>query len=454
MRLLLVGGSRGLVTKTTFGQLGVEESLVRCMRDAFPMIREPTEIQRLGIPELLRDQRKQDRAMTTLLASETGSGKTMAYLLPLVQKLKKLEMQEGRIAAHGYPRGLVLVPTRELGVQILVVVKALCRKSRTEHAAQTESAGWDFRLTSHAVLGGKQQSQQKKWLGTHGVDVLVATPGRLMEMLQENRVSLNALRTLVVDEVDTMITGRGFSLENVRLWERFRGCRRMLDTVYVGATVRDHVARKLQTMHSQMKIIRSRDLHRVSRDRVRADFIRAKGEQGKMAELRFLLEETFHRRSKTMVFVNRSSTCALLAKQLPGLLPIGGDEAIVYLHGGLHGEERVNSWERFRSETHTQVHVVIATDVAARGLDDPDVDRVILFDFPSTEDDYLHRVGRLRHRGTVFALISAKDEDLAKRIFLKHVHGLPFDQREPLPEFQLSSKSGSWRISRNRLNLS
>eukprot|EP00181_Compsopogon_caeruleus_P001667 CAMPEP_0184688116 /NCGR_PEP_ID=MMETSP0312-20130426/28595_1 /TAXON_ID=31354 /ORGANISM="Compsopogon coeruleus, Strain SAG 36.94" /LENGTH=79 /DNA_ID=CAMNT_0027144903 /DNA_START=161 /DNA_END=397 /DNA_ORIENTATION=+ len=79
MRLLLVGGSRGLVTKTTFGQLGVEESLVRCMRDAFPMIREPTEIQRLGIPELLRDQRKQDRAMTTLLASETGSGKTMAY---------------------------------------------------------------------------------------------------------------------------------------------------------------------------------------------------------------------------------------------------------------------------------------------------------------------------------------------------------------------------------------
>jgi superfamily II DNA/RNA helicase len=333
---------------TTFDALGVSPHLVACL--AAGGITAPLPIQTATIPDALAGRDICGRA-------ETGSGKTLAFGVPLVERTVR--------ADRGGPRGLVLVPTRELAGQVRDVLAPL-------------AAAGGLRIA--AVFGGTPMERQIKVL-LRGADIVVATPGRLIDLAERRVVSLASVRTLVLDEADRMVD-MGFMPQVEWLLRRVTGEHQtLLFSATLGAEV-DRLVRHYanQPVHhsvvSDQPTVESMEhrlvkVHEMDKVKVAAALAQAA--------------------SRALLFVRTKRGADRTVRRLRTEGVAAG-----VLHGGLTQSARQRALAQFRDG---RVRLLVATDVAARGLDVDGVDVVIHYDPPEDHKAYLHRSGRTARAG-------------------------------------------------------
>jgi len=511
----------------------------------------PTPVQKMAIPAILSgcahelanfdeyDTRRSDtedqkntktesytKMQSITFAAATGSGKTLAYLLPIIQSLKSQELlSTTTVRKNKRPRALILAPTRELASQIFSILKSL---SHT------------VKLSTESLIGGEDFGKQRKRLD-RPIDVLVATPGRLVKHWEEGKVFLGSVRFVVIDEVDTMLEAgfqgdvggilhpllykkKGALVEgkdgvvDLNRMEVVRGAPQVIMT---SATMTDAVRRLLRDddavvvpkkkfqgkgkqsdgeevkilLPKNMRVLTAPGLHRAV-PRLRQVFV----DVGNADKLSLLVDLVANRRNTdddeepkaviprglTLVFCNTVSSC----RAAQHALAESDIDSLCY-HGELNSSARSENLELFRlagkggedlgargkrrrgrgaaaddelmetaenewgdvddddledgyggtpSTTHksnanTLPGILVCTDIAARGLDVPEVDHVIMFDFPLNPIDYLHRAGRTARgmgegsavNGLVSALVAKRDRVLAMAIEGAVQRGEPLD---------------------------
>lgn len=340
----------------------------------------PTEIQSRAIPALLSGR-------SVVGVAETGSGKTLAYALPILHALKTLENEGSPIKVYGEPRAIVMVPTRELGEQVAKAFKPFTHTTR---------------LRVRAVLGGTTFEVAKRSV-QGAFEVLVATPGRLIKMLEAGLVTLGDVRTLVLDEADQMLD-HGFLPDIQRIIKKCPANRQL---ALFSATISPAVEKLINELFADAELIRSEGSHRVVSTLTTT---RQTVKDGK----RFpYLERLLGKRVEggTMVFVNTREQCDKLAEELDA----AGWPCVIY-RGEMDKVERRRNLQAFRNG---EVDLLISTDLASRGLDVEHVGRVINYHMPQQMENYLHRVGRTARAGRpglVVNFITERDEEFASRI--------------------------------------
>ena len=345
----------------TFATLGLIEPLQRALETLG--YQTPTPVQAQAIPAVLAGR-------DLMAAAQTGTGKTAAFAVPLLQLLT---MEGPKVAANS-ARALILCPTRELAEQV--------------HASVAEYAQ-NLPLTTYAVYGGVSINPQMMKL-RKGVDVLVATPGRLIDLFRQNALKLNQLQTLVLDEADRMLD-LGFSEELANI---YRMLPKKRQTLLFSATFSDEI----RTLAGQM--LNDPLSIEVSPRNVAANTVKqwvVPVDKKRKPEL-FVHLMRKGRWKQVLVFAKTRNGVDALVDKLQGL-GINAD--------GIHGDKpqatRQRALDRFKS---SDVQILVATDVAARGLDIEDLPLVVNFDLPIVAEDYIHRIGRTGRAGNTGEAIS------------------------------------------------
>jgi ATP-dependent RNA helicase RhlE len=391
-----------------FSGLGIDARLVEVLKGLG--ITEPTEIQAKSIPHAL--------AGRDLMASaETGSGKTAAFLLPLIQGLRR----------HGALRGLILAPTRELALQI----EANCR-----------SYGSSTRLRTVAVVGGESAPKQINAIKS-GVDILIATPGRLNDLIERGCVRLETVNVLVLDEADRMLD-MGF-LPQVRRIVKYIPRKRQ--TLLFTATCSSDVERLAhELMQDPLRVEAARPAATVATLNQKAYPVLS---HAKAPLLLALLKH--HTEGSFLVFTQTRRGADNLARILQA-----NRHEVVTLHSDRNQSQRNKALASFKSG---RARILVATDVAARGIDVDDITFVINYEVPGSPEDYIHRVGRTARAGrdgSALTLVSPEEEAMLSTI--ESTTGISLE-RERLSGFsdgrseeqmRLASEIGRLRASRNR----
>ena len=351
----------------SFTQLSLDSVLLRAIeRCGFT---EPTEIQRRAIPLAL--------AGRDLMASaQTGTGKTAAFVLPALQRL----LTPSSKAGIG-PRVLVLTPTRELATQVTDAIRAFSQFAR---------------LSSGAVVGGMPYPPQQQLL-RRPLDLLVATPGRLMDHMERGRVDFSRLELLVLDEADRMLD-MGF-LDAVEQIAAATPDSRQ--TLLFSATFEGQIQRVAQ------RLLKEPERVQIAAATARHDSITQRMHQAddflhKMALLEHILRDEATEQAIVFTATKRG------ADELAERLRANGHRSAA-LHGDMSQYQRRNAVEQLRRR---RVDVLVATDVAARGLDIRGLSHVVNFDLPNAPEDYVHRIGRTGRggdTGTAIALVNRQD---------------------------------------------
>jgi len=299
------------------------------------------------------------------ISAETGSGKTLAYLLPLAQRILagKIEQQAGAL-------GLILVPTRELARQVQQQCHKLLDKTQ---------------LRSVAITGGADFKYQRALLRKNP-EILIATPGRMLEHCQQRNADLASLRCLVLDEADRMLD-LGFR-EDVLSINEFCAPERQI--LLLSATLKHKGVHSFSSLLVQDWETVALGLVRQAHEDIQHRLMLADGMEHKNRLLPALLEIRSYRRA--LVFANKRRT----AQGLATLLQKHGMRCAC-LVGDMSTEERKLVMSRFREG---KVDILCASDVAARGVDVPEIDLVVNYDLPHSGDDYLHRSGRTARTAT------------------------------------------------------
>ncbi len=370
-RALAAALDRPLPPAATFADLGVPAALVTALADRG--VTAPFPIQAAAVPDGLAGRDVLGRA-------QTGSGKTLAFGLPMLARLTKA----GQPRQAKAPRGLVLVPTRELAGQVAAVLSPLAEAVRQ-------------RVTT--VYGGASIGRQIDQLA-RGVDIVVATPGRLIDLLDRSACTLGAVEVTVIDEADYM-ADLGFLPSVTRIMDATgAGGQRLLFSATLDRGV-DGLVRSYLT---------SPAIHAVAPATAPVDAMDHRVFVLPASDRVAVAAEIAARPARTLFFVRTKHGAARLAKQLGRIgIPAGA------LHGDLNQNQRERALAAF-SAGHPRV--LVATNVAARGIHVDDVDLVVHFDPPNDGKDYLHRSGRTARagaEGTVLALVSPEQvRDVAK----------------------------------------
>ena len=330
----------------------------------------PTPIQQQAIPFVL--QRRD-----VLGLAQTGSGKTAAFVLPMLTLLEK-----GRARAR-MPRTLILEPTRELAAQVQEAFETL---------------GQQHKLTVALLIGGVSFEDQAKKIDK-GADVVIATPGRMLDHFERGKLLLNGVEMLVIDEADRMLD-MGFIPDIERICKLLPFTRQ---TLFFSATMPPEIQRiTSQFLHNPERIEASRPSSASATIEQRA--VRVPSEpSAKREALRKLLRSQTNVKNG-IIFANRKTTVAMLETSLRK----HGFNAGA-LHGDMDQSARLKMLAAFRAN---EVTYLVASDVAARGLDIPDVSHVFNFDVPIHAEDYVHRIGRTGRagrEGQAFMMVSPMD---------------------------------------------
>jgi ATP-dependent RNA helicase RhlE len=352
-----------------FGALGLHPDLARGVADLG--FKETRPVQSAVIPYALKGD-------DVVACAETGTGKTAAFVIPILQRLMS-EADAGPITQRTH--ALVLAPTRELAVQIEDAIQGLL---------------YHTTLTSAAVYGGVPMDPQERALRA-GVHIIVATPGRLMDHMRSNAPDFSQLEVLVLDEADRMMD-MGFWPDVRRIVEALP--REKRQTLLFSATLPDEVIKLAAEFLREPKYIeigRAGGPARTITHTVEAVESREKPQW----LARFLKTAD----GPTLIFVRTKHGADRLARQLSAL----GVRAAA-LHGDRSQEQRMQAVEGFRSGRHK---VLVATDIAARGLDIDGITHVVNYEVPSTPEAYVHRVGRTGRSlttGTALTLVSPEEQ--------------------------------------------
>jgi ATP-dependent RNA helicase RhlE len=349
---------------SSFSQLSLAPSLARAVADMG--YESMTPIQAQAIPVVLEGR-------DVMGAAQTGTGKTAAFSLPLIQRMLKHENASTSPARHPV-RALVLLPTRELADQVAQQVKAYAKYTN---------------IRSAVVFGGMDMKPQTIELKA-GVEILVATPGRLLDHIEAKNCVLNQVEYVVLDEADRMLD-IGFLPDLERILSFLPKQR---TTLLFSATFSPEIKR-LSSSYLQNPVTIEVARPNQTASTVKQHFFSTPTDE-KLNALVALLKQKEIKQS--FVFVNSKLGCARLARSLEKF----GLKATA-LHGDKSQDERLKALEAFKSGT---VDLLVATDVAARGLDIKDVPAVFNFDLPFNAEDYVHRIGRTGRAGASGVAIS------------------------------------------------
>jgi ATP-dependent RNA helicase RhlE len=352
------------VTDISFADLGLAEPLLRALRAA--NYTHPTPIQARTIPALVQGR-------DVLGIAQTGTGKTAAFALPVLQQLA----QQGGHAQPKSPRALVLAPTRELAVQI---------------ARSFDTYGRGLGLRLGMVIGGLGFGRQIETLN-RGVDILVATPGRLLDLMERGNVRLGQVTFLVLDEADRM-----FDMGFIRDVRRIAGAvSRQRQTLLFSATMPPDVARlAAEILHRPERVEIAPQGRTVERIDQGVYFVNA---AGKRALLSHLLADRELERVIVFTRTKRGANRVAEALDRTGV----SSEAI-------HGNKSQNARQRaLDSFSRGRARVLVATDLAARGIDVQGVTHVINYELPADAESYVHRIGRTARAGASGIAISFCD---------------------------------------------
>jgi superfamily II DNA/RNA helicase len=349
----------------SFADLGLSNELLRAVEDSG--YTEPTPIQRGAIPAVLMGK-------DLIGLAQTGTGKTAGFVLPMIDIL-----HEGRSRAR-MPRSLILEPTRELAMQV---------------AENFEKYGKYHPLSMALLIGGVQMGDQVKAL-EKGVDVLIATPGRLMDLFGRGKILLTGCSLLVIDEADRMLD-MGFIPDIEEICSKLPTARQ---TLLFSATMPPPIAKLAARFLKDPKRV---EVARPATANVNIDqrLVEVKSSD-KREMLRKLLRQEGVRNA--IVFCNRKSTVRELTTSLRRARFAAGQ-----IHGDMDQSDRIAELDKFKAD---EINILVASDVAARGLDIKGVSHIFNFDVPWQPDDYIHRIGRTGRAGaTGIAITLASRED-------------------------------------------
>ena len=374
-----------------FADLGLSDELLKAVEASG--YTEPTPIQAQAIPSVLM--------MRDLIGiAQTGTGKTAGFVLPMID-----------ILAHGrrralMPRSLILEPTRELAAQV---------------AENFEKYGKNHDLKMALLIGGVQMGDQIKAL-TEGVDVLIATPGRLMDLFERGKILLTGCNLLVIDEADRMLD-MGFIPDIETICSKLPAQRQ---TLLFSATMPPPIKKLADKFLSNPKTI---EVARPASTNVNIAQHKVRVTTRKKREvLRHLLQTD--NVTTAIVFANRKTTVRELAKSLKQYGYSAGE-----IHGDMDQPSRNAELQRFKDG---DINILVASDVAARGLDVKGVSHVFNFDTPWHPDDYVHRIGRTGRGGATgraFTLVSEEDAEAIANV--EKLTG------NPIPVYELSGEAAT-----------
>ncbi len=384
---------------TTFAALGLSDASLHALDRAG--FEHPTPIQAQAIPPALAGR-------DVIGAAATGTGKTAAFLLPIIERLSA--RPAGHAATRG-PRALVLAPTRELALQI---EGELVRFGRGRH------------VRGAVVIGGVGMARQAEELRDH--EVIVATPGRLVDHLQQGNARLNGIEILVLDEADRMLD-MGFKPQLDRILARLPRARQtLLFSATMGGEVGDF-ARAHLSDPVRVEVARSGTTAERADQRV---FLAEQGEK-----LPLLLALLGDDELSTLVFTRTKRRADKVWKAL--------DRAgfkVARIHADRSQAQRRMALEGFRDG---QYRVLVATDIAARGIDVAEIGHVVNFDLPHVAEDYVHRVGR-----TARHLASGRASAFAAPDEAELLRGIERLTRKPLPRAEVPRESAVFQAELSR----
>jgi len=380
-----------------FAALGLTTALVRLASELG--FETPTPIQSAAIPLVLAGR-------DVLALAQTGSGKTAAFALPLIQQLLTQRRPAQRLA-----QALVLVPTRDLAVQVGEVLRDLARAAPDALKVSVAFGGVSINPQMMALRGG--------------TDVMVATPGRLLDLVEHNALSLDGVRTLVLDEADRLLD-LGFAEELQRILALLPARRQNL---FFSATFPDSVRELAEhLLHEPERITLSLDAGPAPDITQRA--IEVDAERRAMLLRQLIRNEQWPR---ALVFTATKYGTELVAHKLHR----GGIHAAAF-HGDLSQGARRAVLDAFKAG---ELQVVVATDVAARGIDIPELPVVVNFDLPRSPADYVHRIGRTARAGAsglAVSFVSPETEAHFRLIEKRQQQRVP---REQVAGFEPSAES-------------
>ena len=373
----------------TFEALGLSDEVLRAVKDSG--YTEPTPIQRDAIPVVLMGR-------DVLGCAQTGTGKTASFTLPMIDILAS-----GQAKAR-MPRSLILEPTRELAAQVA--------DNFTKYTAYQK-------LNFALLIGGERMGDQQRAL-ERGVDVLIATPGRLLDLYERGNILLSDCKVLVIDEADRMLD-MGFIPDVERIASLLP---RMRQTLFFSATMPPAIRKLADQFLINPKEITvappASPAETVAQHKV------VVAERDKREALRVLVQQ--EEVVNAIIFCNRKRDVDILVKSLHNH---GFDAA--GLHGDMAQPARMATLDKFRDG---EVRLLVASDVAARGLDIPRVGHVFNFDVPLHAEDYIHRIGRTGRAGRSgrsFTLVAPDDAKLLAAV--ESMLGKTIEQVE-LPNFE------------------
>ena len=370
-----------------FAELGLRPELVRAVAGAG--YTDPTSIQERAIPVVLEGR-------DLIACAQTGTGKTAAFLLPILQRLA------GRTTLR-HPRALVISPTRELAAQI---------------GDMANRYGAHLRLRSTVIFGGVGMEPQERRLAG-GVDLLVATPGRLLDHLGRKQASLGWVEIVVLDEADRMLD-MGFLPDVRRILATLPAKRQNL---FFSATMPDEIEALIRrTAHAPVMVEVTRRATPVSAVR---QVVHPVAMTRKKDLLQLLLQSG--EMGQTLVFTRTKARANQLVRRLEK-----SGRRVVAIHGNKSQNARTRALAGFRTGA---IDTLIATDIAARGLDVDGISHVVNFDLPNVPEDYVHRIGRTARAGKSGEAISlAAPEERTQLVAIERLVGKPI-RREQIAGF-------------------
>ncbi|MFW2390869.1 MAG: DEAD/DEAH box helicase [Methyloceanibacter sp.] len=361
----------------SFDMFGLAEPLRRALNAE--NYQTPTPIQVQAIPILTEGK-------DLLGVAETGSGKTAAFALPLLHNLSG----DTSPRKPGMPRALILAPTRELAGQI---------------ADRINVYGRHLKLRTAVIFGGVGQGQQVKALRA-GVDIVVATPGRLLDLCNQRHIRLSEVQTLILDEADRMLD-MGF-IHDVRKIVGF--CPKERQTLLFSATMPPSIAKLAHDiLRNPVRVDISRAKVAVDRIAQRVYFVGARDKRTLLTQL-----VTDPALSQAVVFTRTKRGADRVCRHL-----VEAGLTAAALHGNKAQNARVRALDGFRSG---RVQILVATDIAARGIDVPGISHVINYELPNEPESYVHRIGRTARAGAQGTALSLCDN--SERPYLKAIERL------------------------------
>ena len=388
---------------TSFHTLGLSEPLLRDLTAAGLLA--PTPIQAQAIPPALEGR-------DVIGCAQTGTGKTVAFVVPMIERLAALP--------KGHPQALILAPTRELALQIFDSIEKL---------------GRSHNISATVIVGGSDMQAQIRGLRQRP-DILVATPGRLLDHMWNGTVNMLPIKILVLDEADRMLD-MGFAPQINQILDALPLERQ---TLLFSATLPTDVTRLVQaSLRDAVRVM-------VTPHSTTAEGVTQAVHYTTFHEKTNLLVSLLGvARGTVLVFARTKSRVDRLGQTLEQ-----AGHRVAVIHGDRTLPQRLRALDGFK---RGQVRILVATDVAARGIDVANIGHVVNYDLPNSPEDYIHRIGRtarMKMTGRATSFVTAEDHDLLRAIETLLGHAVPLAEGSPGPGERSSSRGGADRSRGDR----